>query len=284
MQQHFFLWELVKLHWLGLTGLCRKYASEDEVYGFSVNGKEYGVIGSTVGTHIVDVTDPINPFEHTMLPGAFQGVDVIHRDYHIMDNYLYAVCYQGESTLQIIDISDLPNSLTIVYDSDTTLKGAHNIFIDTTTKKLFACWAFGESNSITWQSGLRVYDLNNPIDPIYLYDIPANAHDIWVENDTAYVNIPGIGLEIWDFTSAPIMIGSLTNYPFKGTNHSGWKKDNIYIFADEDHGADVKLIDASIVNNLSVTALINSGVDPSSSIVHNIIMMMVVMKIVLYHE
>ena len=48
----------------------------------------------------------------------------------IMD--IYIVCDEGNSsTLQIIDISNLPNSVTTVYDSDSLFQKSHNIFIDT---------------------------------------------------------------------------------------------------------------------------------------------------------
>ena len=60
------------------------------------------------------------------------GGGVIHRDYHDFSGYLYIVCDEGSSsTLQIIDITNLPNSVNTVYDSDILFTRAHNIFIDT---------------------------------------------------------------------------------------------------------------------------------------------------------
>ncbi len=247
--------------------------SYNEVYGFAFNGMEYGVIGSTMGTHIIDVTDPTNPYEIAMVPGAHQGSGVTHRDFHVMDHYLYAVCDQGMSTLQIIDFNGLPNNISISYESDALFNISHNIYIDTATKKLYACDVSGVNNSNTWDSPLMVFDINDPIQPVLLHDMSGfidNVHDIWVENDTAYINIPSTGLLIYDFSSNPISIGSLTSYPFKGTNHSGWKKNNLYVFADENHGYDVKLLNTSDPTNLTISGFLSSGVDPSS-IAHNII-------------
>ena len=248
--------------------------SYNEVYGFVNNGMEYGVIGSTMGTHIIDVSDPTNPYEIAMVPGVYQGIGVTHRDFHVMDNYLYAVCDQGtNSTLQIIDFSNLPNNVSLVYNSDSLFNVSHNIYIDTTTKKLYACDVSGFNNSITWDSPLMVFDISNPIQPVLLHDMSGyfnTVHDIWIENDTAYINIPSTGLLIYDFSANPIQIGSLTSYPDQGTNHSGWKKNNLYIFADENHGYDVKLLNTSDLNNLSIYGFLSSGISPSS-IAHNII-------------
>ena len=74
---------------------------------------EFAVIGSTMGTHIIDITNPSSPSEIAFIAGENQGSGVTHRDFHTMDNYLYAVCDQGASTLQIIDIGNLPNSIIV---------------------------------------------------------------------------------------------------------------------------------------------------------------------------
>ena len=49
-----------------------------EVFGFEMNGKEYAVIGSTQGTHIIDITDPSNLVEVDFVPARYQG-NVTHR-------------------------------------------------------------------------------------------------------------------------------------------------------------------------------------------------------------
>ena len=127
-----------------------------EVYGFVYDNKEYAVIGTTLGTHIIDVTNPFNSQEVSYIAGANQG-NIIHRDYHVLDNYLYAVCDQGPSTLQIIDFSYLPDSTSLVYDSDQLINTMHNIFIDTLHRKLYT-------------TGGPVYDLTDPVNPIFLFD------------------------------------------------------------------------------------------------------------------
>ncbi|MBT4738110.1 MAG: choice-of-anchor B family protein [Flavobacteriales bacterium] len=233
--------------------------SYTDVYGIAINGGEYAVIGSTMGAHIIDVTNPSQSYEAAFVPGAFQGSLVTHRDYFHMDNYLYAVCDQGSSTLQIIDLSNLPNSVTIIYNTDSLISTTHNIFIDTLNKKLYTT------------SG-KVFDISDPINPSFLFHMGFFYHDLYVENDTGYFNCFSNGLQIYEMTTnSPQYLGSLTSYPDQGTNHSGWKKDSIYLMADENGGLSLKVIDVSDLNNLQVIALFNSGVLPSPAVPHNLI-------------
>ena len=103
----------------------------NEVWGFVQDEREYAVIGTTWGTHIFDVTDPSNIYMADSIAGAFQGGGVVHRDYHDYAGHLYMVCDEGtgQSTLQIADLSYLPDSVHVVYDKMEPLNKAHNIFI-----------------------------------------------------------------------------------------------------------------------------------------------------------
>jgi len=259
-----FNWADTSLPTNGLGG------SYTDVYGVAINGGEYAVIGSTMGTHIIDVTNPTQSYEAAFVPGA-QQYSVTHRDFFHMDHYLYGVCDQGTSTLQIIDISNLPNSVNVVYDSDSLISTSHNMFIDTLNKKLYS-------------TNGDVLDISNPISPSFLFHMGFSFHDLYVENDTGYFNCGSNGLQIYEMTTnSPQYVGSLTSYPDQGGNHSGWKKDNIYILADENHGYSLKVIDDSDLNNLQVIALFNSDVDPQS-IPHNLIIRDNFVYVSYYHD
>ena len=265
-------------HWndddiVGTTWYDNAY---NEVWGVVVAGREFAIIGSTSGTHIFDVTDPVNSTEVQFIPGADFGPAIVHRDYHDRNGFLYAVSDEGNSTLQIIDISLLPDTATIVYDSNELIKTSHNIFIDESFNKLYACNVRTASSG--WNStSLAVFDIEEPTNPIHLlnYEVPGTSygvHDMWVKNDTAFLNNGGDGLFVVDFTdlSSPQLIGSLTEYPDKGYNHSGWPSEDMktYIMADEDWGHDMKVLDISDLSNINVTATFSSEIDPNS-IPHN---------------
>lgn len=257
----------------------------NECWGVFINETEIAIIGSTAGTHFFDVTDPANATEIAFVAGAYTGGGVIHRDYHDYNGYLYAVCDEGStSTLQIIDISDLPNSINTVYDSNALFTKSHNVYIDTTTAKLYAC----ASNS-----AMDVYSLQNPISPtlIYSYNAVGHVHDAFVRNDTAFLNCGNEGLRVLDFSSVntmgdqPTQLASLTSYPDAGYNHSGWLNDDgtVYIMQDENHGHDVKILDVSDLSNISVLSVFNSGVDPQS-MAHNGIIKGDLAYIPYYHD
>ena len=80
-------------------------------------------------------------------------------------------------------------------------------------------------------------------------------------------------------------LASLTSYPDAGYNHSGWLSDNgnIYIMQDENHGYDVKVLDVSDFNNITVMSTFNSGVN-SQSIAHNGIIKGDLLYLSYYHD
>jgi choice-of-anchor B domain-containing protein len=247
--------------------------SYSDVYGYEKEGREYAIIGSTNGTHIIDINEPGNLIEIAFIQGSWSGSGVIHRDYHIIEDLLYAVCDQGESTLQIIDLSNLPESTDVVYDSNELFSRSHNIFIDTISQKLYSCSTEGYDDlGNFWNSSLCVYDISSPLQPSLLHNMNEympNTHDIWVDNDTAFINCPGNGTLVWEFTSQPTQISSFTSYPDFGTNHSGWKSGDIYVFAEENNGYDLKIVDASNISDLELISIFNSNVN-EFSIAHNL--------------
>ncbi len=270
-----------------LVGSAAYDNTYNECWGVVVNDREIAIIGSTAGTHFFDVTDPATASEVAFVAGAYTGSGVVHRDYHDFNDYLYVVCDEGQtiSTLQIIDISNLPNSVTTVYDSDSLFNKAHNIYIDTTTAKLYAC----ASNT-----AMDVYSLASPTSPNLIYSYTGavgHVHDAFVRNDTAFLNCGNNGLRILDFSSVntlgdqPTQLGSLTSYPDAGYNHSGWLNDDgtLYIMQDENHGYDIKILDVSDLSNISVLSIFNSGVDPQS-MAHNGIIKGNLAYIPYYHD
>lgn len=246
----------------------------NEVWGYVKEGREYAIIGTTKGTHIFDVTNPSSAQQVALVPGVVQGTEIVHRDYHDFGGYLYMVCDEGQNKLQIADLSFLPDSAPLVYESDTLFSRSHNIFIDPGNSKLYVCGA---------PYNLMVFSLANPLAPQLLVncsqDVPfwdnniGYIHDIYVRNDTAYCNAGNAGLFIVDFTntSNPQLVGSMDTYPQQGYNHSGWlhPTEPTYVLADENHGLDLKLIDVADFNNLQVLSTINSGINDSLSIPHN---------------
>ncbi len=247
----------------------------NEVWGFVVNDREFGVLGSTAGTHFFDVTDVDNITEVAFVEGKHIGGDIIHRDYHDYSGYLYAVSDEGYSSLQIIDISNLPESVDVVYDSDSLIIRSHNIFIDTTHAKMYSC---NTENGEEVYSDLDVFSLADPVNPQFIgkHEGSGSIHDIYVRDNIAYMNAGTVeGLIVADFTenNNGQIIGTLTDYTAWGFgyNHSGWLSEdgNIYAFADETHGMEVKICDVSDVTDMKILSVIGPDTN-ENAIPHNL--------------
>lgn len=268
-------------HWFdpALSGSAAYDNTYNEVWGIAVNGHEYGIIGSTAGTHFIDITDPTMPWEAFFVPGAATGASIIHRDYHDYAGYLYAVCDEGQSTLQIMDITHLPDSLPVVYDSKARFSRSHNIFIDTASALLYTLATSGGDSPY---SGMRVYDLANPISPTLVGSYNTfgsfsfgHVHDAYVRNDTAFLNCGYDGFTMVDFSDPyqPVPLGTLTSYPGKGYNHSGWQSEDgsYYFMADETHGSPLKVLDIKDPENIKVASIFEAIPGDLKSIPHNLL-------------
>lgn len=251
----------------------------NDVWGYARDGREYALIGSTAGVHFLDVTDPgsLVELEAAFVPGVAQGGQLIHRDFKNFGNYLYIVADEGQSALQIVDLSYLPDSTRIVYSSDALLNRVHNIFIDTATARLYAC---GVTNA-TGSPSLSILSIADPEQPQLLASFPTGSlslpyvHDAYVRNDTAYLNCTSFGLWVVDFADPnnPQVLGTMTDYVQKGYNHSGWldQTGHYYYLADETHGKDLKTVDVSDLTDIQVINTFNAESPEAQSIPHNLL-------------
>ncbi len=255
----------------------------NEVWGLAVNDREFAVIGTTFGTHIIDVTDPTDPVELFAIRGGTFSPQVSHRDFHDYKGYLYSIADQGSQTaLQIIDISTLPDSITMVYNSQEYFTRSHNIFIDTAKARLYSLISNGDAFEYM---PMRIFDISDPIDPQPILGLEKvddliidQVHDAYVQNDTAYLNLGPSGFAIVDFADIndPNVISILesTEYPQAGYNHSGWLTQNgeYYYMADENFESDIKVLDLRSLPDIYVVNTFDADSDdismPHNQIVH----------------
>jgi hypothetical protein len=111
------------------------------------------------------------------------------------------VADQGGSTegLMIFDLSNLPNSVTLVDQTTAFFSRAHNIFVDTTSARMYVPGSSGSNGN---PSGLVVLDLSDPENPVQMSSpsLPGGyVHDVYVRNDTAYCSHGTAGLYVYDF-------------------------------------------------------------------------------------
>jgi choice-of-anchor B domain-containing protein len=240
----------------------------NDLWGFNFEGTNYCAMGSSIGTHIFKVGETqVELIDYE--PGRYQNRYVEHRDYKVYQNYLYGVCDEGESSLQIFDISYLPDSIHKVYDDNEFFSVCHNLYIDTLNAKLYACAA----NEI----GMQVLDISNPTVPIlsYFFSELSYVHDCYVRNDTAYLNAGFSGLYVYNFGSgSPVELGILDFYPDQGYNHSGWLTPDgtKYAFIDETEGTKIKLCETEDLASISVSESFATS-DYVDFVPHNVILL-----------
>lgn len=248
----------------------------NECEGFVWNGEEYGIVGSTEGTHFFGLGKDNKLNQIDFVRGDFSSSFVIHRDFAIYKNYVYSVCDEGESSLQIIDISYLPDSVHLVTSYPNDFARVHNIFIDTSNALLYSCTiAKKVGSSVLLPTSMEVHSLANPLAPQLVFSGPSDineVHDAFVKDNIAILNCGVDGLRVYDFTnpSAPTFLQNLPFYQDQGYNHQGWLSPDgkTYVFGDETSGKRLKK--CSVENNeVQITALFGTNY-LNESVPHNI--------------
>jgi len=247
-------------------GVIQEY---NDIWGYVDDAdREYAIIGSYSNTHFIDISTPTAPREVQRFPG---NTSSSWRDFKTYRHYAYGVS-EGDGSLQIFDLSSLPNSVTKVYDSQAFFSNCHNIFIDEKHDRLYAVGAS--------RGNLIVLDLSqNPANPTLLKNTPLQGgyvHDLYVRDHIAYCSHEYRGLSIYDFSDVNNIVtkGSITSYIDKGYNHSSWLSANgeVMAMADETHGLSVKLVDVSDLTDIEVISNFKSTLETNAtptSIAHN---------------
>ena len=216
------------------VGSLNQYPSVgySDIWGYvDLKGNEYALMGVGGGTSIISLIDPTNPTEVAFIPGPF-APPFEWRDIKTHLNYAYVVT-EGTGSgqgLQIIDLSDLPNSATLVNTVDTWFSRAHNIFIDN---------GYAYVTGTSGGGGMRILDLSNPVNPVQTanYTASGSIHDAYVWDDTVVVCAELLGeYHLVDVTnkSDPQLVSAS---PFISGiyAHSGWMtEDKRYFIAAEE--------------------------------------------------
>lgn len=236
----------------------------NDIWGYAApNGREYAIIGNGRGTHFVDVTDPRAPRLVQTVTGR-QGAG--WRDFKTYGHYAYAVADgHPQHSLQILDLSYLPDSVHLVLDSDTLCPAAHTCFIEGDRLYLVSVRRPREANP--WHD-VDIYSLANPEQPRRLHNLNIGrlggaAHAVFVRRDTLYVSGSYGGLYVFDVrqAAAPRLLLHLQHYRFDGYNHSAWTSTDgrLLAMADEvPQGLPLKLFDLHDLARPRLLSTLNS--------------------------
>jgi choice-of-anchor B domain-containing protein len=215
-------------------------------------GREYGIIGSTKGTYILNISNPSTPVLCDYIPSGRDSI--IWHEYKTYGKYLYIISDNARTKFQIADLSYLPDSVHLVHDSNVLMDHAHTSFID--GDKLYL-GAVTENHVL---SSMNVYSLSNPELPVLLRrlgdDFPFIdvVHDMFVVNDTIYASAALQGLFIirYDSVANSFNIISSLYDPAEPYNHSSaLSPDHKYLYMCEEipDGQPVKIVNLNNIFN-----------------------------------
>ena len=201
-------------------------AGYSDIWGYTdPNGNEYALLGVRTGTSIISLADPTNPFECAFIPAPQSS----WREIKVHNHYAYVATDATGNGLQIIDLSQLPNTATLVNTLNTYFNNAHDLLIDNGF-----CYVVGGDGI----GGMSILDLSNPVNPVRTayYTASGYIHDIYVWNDTVVASTGYTEeYQLIDVTNKynPQFISA--SAPISGIYaHSGWMTENKRYFYGTD--------------------------------------------------
>jgi choice-of-anchor B domain-containing protein len=245
----------------------------NDVWGYAAGGREYGIIGSTVGVHVIDITTPTAPVQVAQLNSGCASTR--WRDFATYQNYLYVISDNcAGSTLQIFNLSPLPGVPTLVYNSNAFFSTAHTLFINPVSRRIYI------SGANTQPSGIIILDITNPIAPTQAasFTLGAYTHDVYVHNDTLYAFFGTSGMGSFDLVNLayPYALGYIFGYPESGYAHSGWGINNNKHMIWMDETADRGIHVGDVTDPYNITFRLNFrsallGPAFTNSMAHNVV-------------
>lgn len=248
-------------------------------YGYEQAGRQYAIVGVADGTYFVDISNPSAIISKDYVAGKSGST---WREFQTYKQYLYGVSDDAApNKFQIFDLSSLPDSVTILHNSDSLFSRCHTLYVD--GDRLY-------TSSVTFKnstkSPLCVWDIKtNPQKPILLRkleeDIPSTiisgVHDAYVVNDTIYASCGYQGLFVIYYNSTTnvfSLLGSYSNYEPSGSayNHNSTLMDDGHtlVFTDEvPKNLDAKIIDVSDFTDIDSITSIHSDYKATPHNVYN---------------
>ena len=217
--------------------------------------REYALVGTSVGTAIVDVTNPANPNLLFLIPGNASN----WREVKTLGKYAYMITEgvdlidSTKNGLQIINLSYLPDSVpSKIWRGDgaifNQLSDAHTLTIDDGYVYI--------SGSNLANGGVVIASLSDPWNPHYVGQYNSEyVHDCFVRGTKMWTSEMIAGqfsvINITDRSNPVTIVDQQTPYQF---NHNGWlSDDDKYFFTiDEVHHAPVCAFDVSNLLNISL--------------------------------
>lgn len=229
----------------------------NDIWGYvDENGIEYAILGTRAATAIISLEDPANPVEVANIPGS----NSTWRDIKTWGHYAYVTCDAGNDGLLIINLENLPESITYefwkpeleVNGSQGTLLRCHNIFIDENG------YAYISGCNPLNGGGVIIFDVFSvPGKPTLVGHVEfVYSHDNFVRGDTVYSANLTEGFYITDVSvkNDPITLATKSTSLF--FTHNVWMSDDgDYLFTTDERAN--AYLDAYDISDLSDIKLVD---------------------------
>ncbi len=230
------LWAGQTMAQLNVTFISQLNYTENlnDIWGYAApDGTEYALVGAANGTSIVSLADPNNPVEVGYVPGATS----IWRDIKTWGTFAYVTTDQGSEGLTVIDLTNLPNSISSTNITNLpglgTLTTCHNIYID---EFGFAFLAGCNLNN----GGMIIYDCaTDPANPALIGPAPnVYSHDVYVRNNLMYSSeIYNGAFAIYDVSDKDnIQLLGSQQTAFSFTHNTWLSDDGDFLFTTDETG------------------------------------------------
>ncbi|MEM6264120.1 MAG: choice-of-anchor B family protein [Bacteroidota bacterium] len=246
---------------LDLVGKLSYTETLSDVWAYvAPDGTEYALVGVFDGVSIVDLSNPAEPTEVEFIPGAGS----IWRDMVVYNQYAYASNETANGIL-IMDLSDLPNSVTY---KDTTIGGiitSHNVW-------LYEDHLYVLGSNVA--AGMDIFSLlNDPYNPEFVGAYTDRyVHDVYIRDDIAYcaeINDGLLSLVNVSNPASPRVISSHTY--INSLTHNTWTNDagDVCFTTDELAAAYIYAWDVSDPSDIRELSKIRSSLSDGAATIHN---------------
>lgn len=228
------------------------------------DGSEYALVGAKTGTAIYPIDDTDNLAELGFVPGP----ETNWREITVIGHHAFVVTdVQGNGhSMQVINLSFLPDSVSLVTSYTETFTKGHIIQKDPTSDEPYV-YVMGFCGSC----GVQILDVSDPENPVKIgeYDPGYYIHDAHIRGDllfgAAFYEYEMDIVDISDKTN-PVLIGKIT-YEGQNTHSSSLSEDGKYLFmCDEQDGQPMRVINVEDTDNPFTVAEYTAN---PASLVHN---------------
>ncbi|MEM9386697.1 MAG: choice-of-anchor B family protein [Pseudomonadota bacterium] len=280
-------------------------SAANDIWGFVDlnNGREYALLGLNNATAIVDLARPRRPREVGSIPGestVWRDIKVLQffdRDEGRWKGYAYVVSDSTDDGLQIIDLTNLPFSVSVA-NTYTEFASAHNIYISNvdyatgrvTPGRTPYAYILGSNRD---GGAFRILDLSDPLNPVEVTAPPGgtqyvhDASSITLEGEQAercgksrtlceiFIDFNESTVDLWDTTDKDLpVLMSQTPYELSAYTHSGWwSEDGRYVYIQDEIDELVSGINTTLrildINDPFAPTLAGEWIGPTPAIDHN---------------